>query len=94
MVAAREERMALRFIGIDPNTGGNGSPTVWVDPSTSDLVIQGWRADARTEAECQAYEVPGHTSGIPAHETVIRIPARMARMLREACDVAERGTIR
>ena len=86
--------MALRFIGIDPDTGGNGSPTVWVDPTTSDLVIQGWRADARTEAECQAYEVPGHASGIPAHETVIRIPVRMARMLREACDVAERGTIR
>ena len=86
--------MALRFIGIDPNTGGNGSPTVWVDPTTSDLVIQGWRVDPRTEAECSTFEAPGHAPGIPEHETVIRIPVRMVRTLREACDVAERGPLR
>lgn len=34
--------------------------------------------------------VTGHSVGIPAHETVIRIPARMVPILREACDVAER----
>jgi hypothetical protein len=33
--------------------------------------------------------VPGHTAGIPPHETVIRIPVRMASILREACNVAE-----
>ncbi|MFE4170606.1 hypothetical protein ACFRR7_00925 [Streptomyces sp. NPDC056909] len=86
--------MALRFIGIDPNTGGNGSPTVWIDPDTADLVLQGWRADGRTEGECAAFEIPGHAAGIPMNETVIRIPARMVPVLREACDVAERGELR
>lgn len=32
--------MALLFIGIDPDTGHNGSSTVWVDPYTRDLVVQ------------------------------------------------------
>ncbi len=82
------------FIGIDPNTESNGSPTVWVDQETSDLVIQGWRADRQTEAECAGFEVPGHAAGIPAHETVVRIPARTVPILREACDVAERGELR
>ncbi|WP_406731336.1 hypothetical protein [Streptomyces sp. NBC_01794] len=86
--------MQLRFIGIDPNTGGTGSPTVWVDEETLDLVFQGWKADEKTEAECEATVVPGHAPGIPEHETVIRIPARMVSMIRKACDVAERGELR
>lgn len=32
----------------------------------------------------------GHDTGIPAHETVIRVPARLVPILKEACDVAER----
>ncbi|MEU3185346.1 hypothetical protein ABZ707_14245 [Streptomyces sp. NPDC006923] len=86
--------MTLRFIGIDPNTGGNGSPTIWVDPDTADLVIQSWRADVKTEKECAEFEIPGHVTGVPEHETVIRIPAHMVPILREACDVAERGELR
>lgn len=86
--------MTLRFIGIDPNTGGNGSPTIWVDPDTDDLVIQGWRAGVQTEKECAGFEIQGHTTGIPAHEAVVRIPARMVSILREACDVAECGEVR
>ncbi|MGW0706683.1 hypothetical protein ACWD4G_12105 [Streptomyces sp. NPDC002643] len=82
--------MALRFIGIDPETGQQGSPTVWVDEEQGELVLQGWKPGERLEAECAGFEVPGHTRGIPAHEAVIRIPARMVPMLREACDVAER----
>ena len=82
------------FIGIDPSTEANGSPTVWVDRDTSELVIQGWRADEETTAMCESFEVPGHAVGVPAHETVVRIPARMVPILREACDVAERGELR
>ncbi|MFD5463778.1 hypothetical protein ACFWIQ_13300 [Kitasatospora sp. NPDC127059] len=37
--------MDLRFIGMDPNTGGEGSPTVWVDEETADLVVQDEEAD-------------------------------------------------
>ncbi|MBM9618226.1 hypothetical protein [Streptomyces zhihengii] len=81
--------MALRFIGIDPDTGQQGSPTVWVDEEKGELVLQGWEPDEKLEAECAAFEVPGHAPGIPPHEAVIRIPARMVPMLRKACDVAE-----
>ena len=81
---------ALTFIGIDPNTGQEGSPTVWVDEAKQEIVLQGWEADADLAAKCAAWYVPGHAVGIPDGETVIRIPARMAPMLREACDVAER----
>ncbi|MET9814380.1 hypothetical protein [Streptomyces sp. NPDC006355] len=81
--------MSLRFIGIDPNTGQGESPTVWVDDSTGELVIQGWKPDEVTQAECAAFEVPGHAVGVPEHEQVVRVPARMASILREACDAAE-----
>ncbi|MEO3973162.1 hypothetical protein [Streptomyces sp. CAU 1734] len=85
--------MALRFIGIDPDTGQQGSPTVWVDEEHMELVFQGWKPDGRVEAECAAFEAPGHASGIPPHEALVRMPVRMVPMLREACDVAERAWI-
>ncbi|MFF5361023.1 hypothetical protein ACFY4I_16770 [Streptomyces scabiei] len=86
--------MTLRFIGIDPNTGTDESPTVWVDESSNDLVIQGWRPTAELEAECAAFEAPGHAAGIPDHEAVVRIPARMVPILRKACDAAEHAELR
>ncbi|GHH82195.1 hypothetical protein [Streptomyces capitiformicae] len=86
--------MTLRFIGIDPNTGTGESPTVWVDESNNDLIIQGWKPTPELEAECAAFEVPGHAVGIPDHEAVVRIPARLAPILRRACDAAERTQLR
>ncbi|MGW4908566.1 hypothetical protein [Streptomyces sp. NPDC004270] len=86
--------MTLRFIGIDPNTGTGESPTMWVDDTTNELVIQGWKPDQALEAECAAFAVPGHAVGIPDHEAVVRIPARMVPVLREACDAAERAELR
>ncbi|MEU9559861.1 hypothetical protein [Streptomyces fumanus] len=86
--------MSLRFIGIDPSTGQGESPTVWVDESRGELVIQGWKPDAATNAECAAFQAPGHAVGIPDHEQVVRVPARMVPILREACDVAERAELR
>lgn len=83
--------MAPRFIGIDPDTGSTNSPTVWVDEERHEIVLQGWVADAELETFCAAEVVPGHALGIPEGEAVIRIPARMASIVREACDVAERS---
>ncbi|PKV88189.1 hypothetical protein [Streptomyces sp. TLI_146] len=84
--------MDLEFVGIDPNTGGGGSPTVWIEDEAAEIVVQGWKADARLEATiCGTDWVPGHTRGIPDHEAVVRIPVRMVPILREACDVAERA---
>jgi len=82
--------MELRFVGMDPNTGGGGSPTVWVEEESADLVLQGEEADELLKATVgETAWAAGHATGIPAHETVIRIPARMVAILREACDVAE-----
>ncbi|WP_310593126.1 hypothetical protein [Kitasatospora xanthocidica] len=80
--------MRLRFIAKDPESPDGDSSTVWVDEENSDLVIQGLKADDGTEEECR------RTGRIPEHEGVFRVPARMVRALREACDVAERGADR
>lgn len=82
--------MALRFVGIDPSSSDGESPTVWVDEENQELVLQGWKPSPELEAECAATEVPGHGIGIPQGEAVIRIPARMVNMVREACDALER----
>jgi hypothetical protein len=87
----KEAGVDLQFIGIDPSTGGGGSPTVWVEEETADLVLQGVRAEEALEALISGTEwVTGHERGVPSHETVIRVPARMVPILRKACDVAER----
>ncbi|WUS39445.1 hypothetical protein OG500_20525 [Kitasatospora sp. NBC_01250] len=82
--------MKLRFIGIDPETNGYGSPTVWVDEDTRELVIQGWVASQELRRQVTATPAPGHVAGIPDGEELVRIPARMVPALRKACDVAER----
>jgi hypothetical protein len=85
--------MALQFIGIDPETGQSGSPTAWVDTETADIVLQSYTADAQTREQCVENTAPGHDKGIPAHETVIRIPVHLVPLLREACDAAERAAL-
>jgi hypothetical protein len=89
-----EADMSLQFIGIDPGTGDKQSPTVWVDQEKKELIFQGWKPAAELAAECAAFEVPGHAVGIPENESVIRIPARMVHMIREACDAIERTDVR
>jgi hypothetical protein len=71
--------MALRHIGTDPDTTFNGSPAVWLDEDDGSIVLQGWKiTDEATLAQIKA------TGPIPEHETVLRLPARMAPFLREA----------
>ncbi|MFF9894998.1 hypothetical protein [Streptomyces longispororuber] len=82
--------MPLLFIGIAPDTKTADSPTVWVDREKRELVLQGWEPTPEVQAECAAFEAPGHAVGVPDGEAVIRIPARMIHMIREACDVLER----
>lgn len=72
--------MALRFIGGDPDSPNNGSPAVWVDGNDGSIVLQGWRiTDETTMAQIEA------RGPVPGHETVMRLPARMAPFLLEAC---------
>ncbi|MFJ8140815.1 hypothetical protein [Streptomyces sp. NPDC096013] len=76
--------MNIQFVGIDPETDEDGCPTVWVDTSTDDLLIQSYQADDETTATCDALSPAG--APIPCGETVIRVPARMIPIIRKACD--------
>lgn len=72
--------MPLRFIGVDPQTPNTGSPTVWVDEDDESIVIQGWKiTDQETLSAIRS------TGPIPDHETVLRLPTRMAPFLMEVC---------
>jgi hypothetical protein len=83
--------LALRFVAVDPESGHNGSTTAWVDDVTRDIVLQSYLADDETLGQCAAVRAPDHAPGVPAGEAVVRIPAHLVSMLREACDAAERG---
>ena len=63
----------MKFLGVDPQTSGNGSPTIWEDGDT--YVIQGWRI-----IDPAIFEEIGE---IPARETVLRIPKRMIQFFPE-----------
>lgn len=78
----------LRFVGKDPASGDHGCPAVWVEEKERDLVLQGFKVGADTEARC-AQESP-----LPETEAVIRLPRRMIPLLREALDVAELEELR
>ncbi|MCX2967840.1 MULTISPECIES: hypothetical protein [Streptomyces] len=80
--------MALGFIAKDPESKEDHCPSVWVDEETSDIVVQGWWADAATVEECK------RVGSIPDTEGVVRLPARMVEALRRACDVADGSAVR
>ncbi|MEV7003204.1 hypothetical protein AB0N62_36775 [Streptomyces sp. NPDC093982] len=83
--------MPLRFVGIDPQTDLDHCPTVWADEQLGEVVLQGWKASPELRAACEA-NTPAHGS-IPDSEDVIRIPARMVPMIREACDAVEGSVV-
>jgi len=67
----------MRFLGKDPDSPNNGSPAIWDDGDS--YVIQGLRiTDDETHAAILA-----STGPIPGHETVIRLPKRMAQFFAE-----------
>jgi hypothetical protein len=73
--------MALVFVGIDPETGGDNCPAVLIDEETGDFLLQGWTVtDPGTLAEAATH------SPLADDESVVRLPARMREILREAVD--------
>lgn len=57
-------------------------PTIWLDDTTGDLIIQSYTADAQTVTEAQRVgSIPGHSTEIPPHESMIRLPAQMIRFV-------------
>ncbi|MCC2278980.1 hypothetical protein LKL35_26645 [Streptomyces sp. ET3-23] len=74
--------MRLRFLGIIPNTPVDDSPTIWLDEDTGDLLIQSYKATADEVKACQKIgSVPGHSTDVPGHETIIRLPAVMLKFI-------------
>lgn len=74
--------MAIKFLGIYPNTPANESPTIWLDQDSGDLIIQSWKADDATLRLCEEVgSIPGHSTDVPDHETVIRLPQVMRQFL-------------
>ncbi|MFE0273819.1 hypothetical protein ACFWZY_17125 [Streptomyces sp. NPDC058992] len=84
--------MDLQFIGIDPDTDRDHCPTVWVDQEKQELLLQGWKPDSTTHGACEASS-PAN-GPVPEGEAIVRIPARMVPMIREACDAIERAQLR
>lgn len=84
--------MAVEFIGIDPDTDRDHCPTVWADEEAQEVLVQGWKPDAETRALCEASS-PAH-GPVPDSEAIVRIPARMIPLIREACDAVERAGLR
>ncbi|MGW4506813.1 hypothetical protein ACWENO_19460 [Streptomyces sp. NPDC004436] len=76
--------MGLRFWGKDPNSDTGQCPSVWVDEDTGDLLVQGWKATEAEQAECRK------SGDIPDSEAVVRVPASLRKLLKEACDDAHR----
>ncbi|MFE4329005.1 hypothetical protein ACFRQM_05970 [Streptomyces sp. NPDC056831] len=74
--------MALQFLGIDPESPTDESPTIWRDTDTGDLIIQTYEADAATVHRAQAVgSIPGHSTSIPPGETMVRLPAAMLQFI-------------
>jgi len=78
-----------RFIGIDPNHGTGESPTVWVDDSKNELVIQGWKPSPENSKRNARVRVPGHAAGSLTRGSSPD-PGPHGAALEKACDAAER----
>lgn len=80
--------MAFTYLAQIPNTPDDGSPTVWRDDETGDLIVQGYKGTEEDYLMADAAgSTPGHRHGpdtIPGHEAIVRVPASIIPALREA----------
>ncbi|MFE7045137.1 hypothetical protein ACFU9X_38695 [Streptomyces atratus] len=84
--------MAVEFVGIDPDTDRDHCPTVWADAEAQEILFQGWKPTPETQADCEGSS-PAN-GPVPDGEAIVRVPARMISMIREACDAVERAQLR
>ncbi|MEV0008791.1 hypothetical protein [Streptomyces sp. NPDC047973] len=72
----------LKFLGVIPNTPTDESPTIWLHEETGDLLIQSYKATEEEVKACQEIgSIPGHSTAVPDHETIIRLPAVMLKYI-------------
>ncbi|MFI6514277.1 hypothetical protein ACIBF1_01795 [Spirillospora sp. NPDC050679] len=76
--------MALEFYGKDDASKNQGSPAVFVDRATGELVFQGWtERDAAVLAEISSH------SRTVEDESSVRLPARMKPMILKALEALD-----
>lgn len=74
--------MTVKFLGIIPTSPTDESPTIWLDEESGDLLIQSYKASEQDVRECQKIgSIPGHSTDVPEHETIIRLPAVMLQYI-------------
>jgi hypothetical protein len=71
--------VTLRFLAIDPDTNGENCPALFVEEETGDLLFQGW-----TVTDPQALAESGSHSPLADNESLVRLPARMRKIIMEA----------
>lgn len=71
--------MRIRLLTIDPGTGGDHCPAVFVDDDSGDLIVQG---DVVTNPD-DLDQITTHSRMAPT-EAAVRLPARMADRILEA----------
>ncbi|WP_053914176.1 hypothetical protein VM636_18605 [Streptomyces sp. SCSIO 75703] len=84
--------MAVEFVGIDPDTDRDHCLTVWADAEAQEILLQGWKPTPEAQADCEGSS-PAN-GPVPDSEAIVRLPARMIPMIREACDAVERARLR
>ncbi|MCX5378561.1 hypothetical protein [Streptomyces sp. NBC_00091] len=74
--------MTLKFLGIIPNSPTDESPTIWLHEETGDLLIQSYKATEDEVKACQEIgSIPGHSTDVPDHEAIVRLPAVMLKYI-------------
>ncbi|WP_067490402.1 hypothetical protein [Actinomadura hibisca] len=76
--------MALEFYGKDDTSKNQGSPAVFIDRVTGEIVFQGW---TETDAAVLA-EISSH-SRTAANESSVRLPARMKPIILKALEALD-----
>ncbi|WP_308312169.1 DUF6879 family protein [Streptomyces albipurpureus] len=77
--------MALKFLGIYPNSPVDESQTIWLDEETGDLLIQSDKATPDEVRACKEVgSIPGHSTEVPDHEAIIRLSAVMLKYIPRA----------
>ena len=74
--------MALLFIGKDGGSKAGGSPAVFVDEETNELVLQGI-----TETDLEVLATINEHSRTMPNESSVRVPAHLTAAIMEAIDV-------
>ncbi|GAA4225023.1 hypothetical protein GCM10022254_05980 [Actinomadura meridiana] len=74
--------MALIFFGKDDNSKAGGSPAVFVDDETNELVFQGI-----TETDPETLAIIDRHSRTMPNESSVRVPPHLVAKIMEAIDV-------